>query len=84
MILLILEVKQTRYSGRITNKEHFVVSEKLEYKSVERVNNSYKFITDNNYVINSLENGVVTFIGDIDDLGISVIIRSDDGFDYTF
>lgn len=76
--------KTNKILGRITNKENFVVSEKLEYKSVERVNNSYKFITDNNYVINSLENGVVTFIGDIDDLGISVIIRSDDGFDYTF
>lgn len=76
--------KTTKILGRITNKEHFVVSEKLEYKSVERVKNSYKFITDNNYVINSLSNGVVTFIGDIKDLGTSVIIRSDDGFDYTF
>ena len=36
--------KTNKILGRITNKEHFVVSEKLEYKSVERVNNSYKFI----------------------------------------
>ena len=76
--------KTNKILGKFTNKEYFVVSEKLEYKSVEKVNNSYRFITDNNYVINSLENGVVTFIGNIDGLGMSILVRSDDGYDYTY
>lgn len=76
--------KTNKLLGKISKKDHFVVSEKLEYKSVSKYNNSYKFITDNNYVIQSLKSGVVTFIGNMDNLGNTIIITSDDGYDYYY
>ena len=76
--------KTNKLLGRITKKDYFVASERLEYKSVKKVDNSFKFITDKSYVINNLKSGVVTFIGNIDSLGESVIIKGDDGFDYYY
>lgn len=76
--------KTNKLLGRITKKDYFVVSEKLEYKNVEKYNNSYKFITDDNYVINNIKSGVVTFIGNIDDLKNTIIITGDDGYDYYY
>lgn len=76
--------KTNKLLGRITKKDYFVASERLEYKSVKKVDNSFKFITDKFYVINNLKSGVVTFIGNIDSLGESVIVKGDDGFDYYY
>lgn len=76
--------KVNKLLGNITNKDYFVVSEKLEYQSVSKYHNSYKFITGYNYVISSLKTGVVTYIGNKDDLGSTVIVTSDDGYDYYY
>lgn len=66
--------------GKLINKKDtFVSSEKIKYKSIKKYQNSYKLEVGNNYVIKTIENGVVTFIGEKDDLGNTIIINCDDG-----
>lgn len=64
--------------------EQFVTSEKLNYKDVIKVDDSYYFTTDYNYVLNNLASGVVIFIGEQNKLGSTIIISSDDGTNYWY
>ncbi len=71
--------------GSIThNKNHFVSSNKLMAKTVEKKDNSYYLYLDPNYVITNLNSGVVTFIGKKDNLGNTVIVSSDNGINYWY
>lgn len=70
--------------GKITGKSTYVLSEKLEYKKVEKYNNSFKFITDPNYVIKSTKAGTVIYIGELELLGNSISIEIDSGEILTF
>lgn len=66
--------------GNILNKKDiFVSSEKIYYKNIEKYNNSYRLEVDNSYILKSIDNGVVVFIGNKENLGMTVIINCDDG-----
>lgn len=66
--------------GNIFNKrEVFVSSEKIRYKNIEKFHNSYKLEVDYSYVLKSIENGVVVFIGNKENLGPTIIVNCDDG-----
>jgi len=62
----------------------YVTSEKIIYKDITKHNNSYKLVVDNNYVIKSLSEGVVVFIGNIEGLGKTVTICSNDGVNISY
>lgn len=68
----------------IDNKSHFVSSNKLLAKNIEKKNNSYYLYLDPNYVITNINSGVVTFIGKKDNLGETVIVSSDNGINYWY
>lgn len=71
--------------GKITNnKNEYVSSIKLEYKNVSKFNNSYKFETDSNYVLNNLYSGIVIFIGEKPELGNTIIVNGDNGVNYWY
>ncbi len=66
--------------GNLFNKkELFVSSEKIRYKNIQQFHNSYKLEVDQSYVLKSIDNGVVIFIGNKESLGPTVIINCDDG-----
>lgn len=66
------------------NKDKYVSSNKLLYKSIEEYGNGYKLITDFHYVINAIKPGTVIFIGTKEDLGQTVIIESESGICYWY
>ena len=70
--------------GKITGKSTYVLSEKLEYKKVEKYDNSFKFTTDSNYVVKNTKAGTVIYIGNIQNLGNSISIEIDSGEILTF
>ncbi len=59
-------------------------SNKLLYKSIEKYGNGYKLATDPHYVINNIKSGVVVYIGNKDDLGMTVIVESSSGVCYWY
>lgn len=66
--------------GNILNKkESFVSSEKIHYKNIEQFNNSFRLEVGDSYVLKNIDNGVVTFIGNKEKLGPTIIINCDDG-----
>lgn len=72
------------FGNIISNKERFVSGEKLNAKNIEKIENSYKIELDYNYVIKNQVSGIVTYIGNKDKLGSTVIISSDDGINYWY
>lgn len=68
----------------VNNKEVFVSGEKFNAKSIEKIDNSYKIELDYNYVINNKVSGIVTFIGNKESLGMTVIVSGDDGVNYWY
>lgn len=68
----------------IHHDDMYVTSIKLKYKDITKYNNSYKISTDYNLVINNINPGVVTFIGEIEDLGYTVIVSGDNNIDYWY
>lgn len=65
-------------------KEQFVSSNKLLYKQIEEYENGYKLYTEPHYVINNIKPGVVIFIGNKDNLGMTVIVESTSGVCYWY
>lgn len=64
------------------NKEDVLtMNEGLVYQSLEKYNNSTKFIVSNDYPINILKPGIIVYIGEKDDLGNTVIVQGNDGVD---
>ncbi|MCX4248327.1 MAG: M23 family metallopeptidase [Bacilli bacterium] len=72
------------FGNLINKKDMYVTSEKIIYKDITKHNNSYKLVVDNNYVIKSLSEGVVVFIGNIEGLGKTVTICSNDGVNISY
>lgn len=68
----------------INKKDHYVTSEKIRYKHIEKYSNGFKLTVDKNYVIKPISNGVVTFIGNLDGLGKTIIINCDDGTNISY
>lgn len=62
----------------------YVSSEKIIYKSITPYHEGYKLTVDKNYVIKSLQNGVVVFIGNKDNFGLTVTINCDDGSNISY
>ena len=70
--------------GTLKNEDGYVIADKLKYKSIKKYHNSYYLETDHNLVINNINPGVVTFIGDIDKLGKTIIVSGDNNIDYWY
>lgn len=71
--------------GNLINKDDiYVSSEKIIYKDITPYKNGYLLTVDKNYVIKSLKNGVVIFIGDKEEFGTTVIINCDDGTNISY
>ena len=74
-----------KYFGSIleipTIKEQTVFNEKLNYKSKEKYFDGVKLYIDKNYLVNSLESGIVVFIGNKENYGNVVIIEQVNGID---
>lgn len=62
----------------------FVSSEKIKYKNINKINNSYDLEVDDNYIIKNRKEGIVIFIGDKEDLGKTIIISGIDGIEYWY
>lgn len=61
-----------------------VFKEKISYKSKEKYLDGYKLTVDNNYLVPTLESGVVVFIGNKDDYGNVIIVEGEDGSTITY
>lgn len=72
------------FGSSLLKKDSFVTSEKLKYHSIEKYKNGYKLIVDDYYVIKSLEEGVVVFIGTLEDVGKTIKIESSDGLTISY
>lgn len=74
-----------KYFGNIlempTIKDQTVFNEKLNYKSKEKYLDGVKLYIDKNYLVNSLESGIVVFIGNKENYGNVVIIEQINGID---
>ncbi len=80
-----IKSKTNRLLGKyFTNETQFVSSEKLNYKRIDAYHDSYKLTTDYNYIINNLASGVVIYIGEKEDLGMTVVIAADSGINYWY
>ncbi len=72
-----------KYFGSIVpakNEEAAVFKTDKSYNSIEKVDNSYKFILNNN-TFSYLESGIVVFAGIKEGLGNTIIIQGVDGVD---
>lgn len=72
------------FGNLINKKDLYVTSEKIIYKDISKYNNSYKLLVDSNYVIKSIEEGVVVFIGNIEGLGKTITVNSKNGVDISY
>ncbi len=57
-----------------------VFGQKIEYTKIEELNGSYK-VSLNSRLINSLNSGIIVFIGEKPDLGPTIIVQGVDGTD---
>lgn len=62
-------------------KEKEVFNENLRYKELSSYDNGIKLTLENNYSIPILNDGIVIFIGNKDNLNKTVIIEDDEGVD---
>lgn len=62
-------------------KTQLVSAEKLEYESIEDYKEGAKLIVKDNYLIPSLDSGLVIFVGDKEDFGKTIIIQRPDNIE---
>ena len=76
-----------KYFGKILSidkvapKEEAVFNEKLEYTKANVYNDGAVLIVSDNYMVPTLESGIVVFIGEKEGYGSTVIIEQVDGID---
>ncbi|MCH5166428.1 MAG: M23 family metallopeptidase [Erysipelotrichales bacterium] len=71
--------------GSFINKDNlYVSSEKIIYKDISPYYDGYRLIVDKNYIIKSLRSGVVVFIGNKENYGLTIIINCDDGTNISY
>ena len=63
------------------NKTTTVFNEKLEYEKEEQYKEGVKLTVMNNYLVPTIESGMVIFIGEKEDYGNTVIVEQADGID---
>lgn len=58
-----------------------VFNSKIEYNEANKYKDGVKLTVNNNYLVPTLKNGLVIFIGDKEEYGKTVIIQQEDGVD---
>lgn len=66
---------------KVTPKEQSVFDEKLEYKKANTYKDGVMLTVEENYMVPTLESGIVVFMGEKDGYGTTVIIEQIDGVD---
>ena len=61
-----------------------VFNEKLNYSNKEEYLEGYKLTVSNNYLVPVIENGVVVFVGNKENLGKSIVIEGEEGTTITY
>ena len=69
----------TPFEDLVKDKTKLVFNDKLSYKSTSVYKDGVKVNVDNNYLVPSLESGIVVFVGNKDDYGKTVIVEQTDG-----
>ena len=63
------------------NKTSLVFDEKLQYKEKSKYLDGVKLTVSKNYLVPTLESGMVVFIGEKENYGNTIIIQQTDGID---
>ena len=58
-----------------------VFQEKISYKKIQKYSNGAKLIVEKNYMVPILESGVVTYIGEKEKIGNTILIEQIDGIE---
>ena len=61
-----------------------VFQEKLNYKSLKKNNNGVRLTVDENYLVPSIQDGIVIFIGEKEEYGKCLILEQTDGVDVIY
>ena len=61
-----------------------VFNEKLTYKEKEKYMDGYKLTVNNDYLIPTIESGVVVFIGEKEEYGKTIVIEGENGSTITY
>ncbi len=73
-----------KYFGEVMpsyKTEITVFDSEINYKSIEKYNDGEKLELDQNTLISNLSGGLVVFVGEKENLGNTVIIQGNDGYD---
>lgn len=65
----------------LTNNTKSVFNEKIVYSNKENYNGSVKLTVENNYLVPSIQKGMVIFLGDKNDKKNTIIISQTDGIE---
>ena len=70
-----------KYIGKDKKEEEVLVANVSNSNSYEKVGDSVKFTVSREQPINTIEGGIIVFIGEKDDLGKTIIVQGNDGVD---
>ena len=77
-----------KYFGEVLPKTNDnvvkVFNEQLSYKEIEKYNDGYKLTVSKDYLVPVIENGVVVFIGEKEDIGSVITIEGESGSTITY
>ncbi len=62
-------------------KDRSVFTEKISYLKENKYNDGVKLTVQNNYLVPTIESGIVIFIGEKENLGHTIIVEGTDGVD---
>ncbi len=83
-----LDKLYNKYFGKVLpsvdNNIQEVFNEKLVYTDIDKYYDGYKLKVSNNYLVPSLRNGVVVFIGEKDNYGKVIVVESSEGETITY
>ena len=68
----------------IKNKDKYVSGNIINYNSINNYKSYCKLSFDNNYIVTNLKEGIVTFIGQKEELGNTIIVESINGIEYWY
>ena len=68
----------------IKNKDKYVSGNIINYNSINNYKSYCKLSFDNNYIVTNLKERIVTFIGQKEELGNTIIVESINGIEYWY
>lgn len=68
-----------KYIGVDTNNDEKVFNEKISYNEINKYKDGVKLNVSNNYLVPTIEAGIVIFIGEKEGLGQTIIVEQIDG-----